>query len=463
MRVGRVRIESPSRGGFARMDLPVDQHTESPQSREPDADPLDAARAVAYVAQTVDLYVTLLDRVPDGPELRDGSTAFIRGLGAAVMQQRILATPEYRIRHTAHLTVEAIEASGLFDPAWYLHANQDVGGAGVAPIAHYAHFGRAEGRAPNAYLRPDWYRSTYNIPDEVDILAHYMIVGEPAGLAPTPDFDPAWYRDAYGIEPDISPLAHFLANRAAGKIAPCARLWSLHRTPADLALPDGHDVFSFYSERHPRLDPLPVPDLDLVRQAGVFDENYYVLHSGDVLDAGVDAVDHFCRYGWREGRDPNVYFKTTWYAQTNPEVGRLKLNPLVHYLVMGESQGRRPVVYFDPAWYRERYNVAPATACLAHYLEHRRTQTVSPHPLFDPAYYIAHCGTVVHPRRDPFSHFLFAGMRDDVPPSSAFDPAAWRQTTRGRRSRHFNQLLSPDRDNPLIDYLLSTYDCLVGQ
>lgn len=437
--------------------MPVDQQTELRQVRTQDVDPLDAAREAAFVAETVDLYVTLLDRVPAGPELRDASVNFNRGLDSAEMRARILATPEYRIRHPTPLTVEAIEASGLFDPAWYMYANQDVRGAGVAPIVHYAHFGRAEGRAPNAYLRSAWYRSTHDLPEEIDVLTHYMIVGEPTGLAPSPDFDTAWYREAYGITPEMSPLAHFLANRAAGDVAPCARLWSLLRTAPDAALPDGHDVFSFYSETHPPLGPLPIPDLDLIRHSGVFDENYYVLHSGDVLDAGVDAVDHFCRYGWREGRDPNVYFKTTWYAETNPEVGRRGVNPLVHYLVVGESQGRRPVVYFDPVWYREHYAVAPSTACLAHYLEHRRSQTVSPHPLFDPAYYIEHCGTVVHPRRDPFSHFLFAGMRDDVPPSAAFDPAAWRQTTRGRRSRHFNQLLSPDRDNPLIDYLLSTY------
>ncbi len=437
--------------------MPVDQQNELPQGRAPDIDPLDVVRQAALVALTVDLYVTLLDRVPNGTELRDMSANFNSGLRSAELRERILASSEYRIRHPTLLTVESIEASGLFDPAWYLSANQDVRGVGVAPIVHYALFGRAEGRAPNAYLRPAWYRATYDIPDEVDVLTHYMIVGEPAGLAPTPDFDPSWYREAYALGPDTSPLAHFLSNRAAGGVAPCARLWSLHRTVPDTALPDGRDVFSFYSETHPRLDPLPIPDLDLIRHSGVFDENYYVLHSGDVLDAGVDAVDHFCRYGWREGRDPNVYFKTTWYAQTNPEVGRLQVNPLVHYLVVGESQGRRPVVYFDPTWYRDRYGVAPTTACLAHYLEHRRSQTVSPHPLFDPAYYIEHCGTVVHPRRDPFSHFLFAGMRDDVPPSPAFDPGAWRQSTRGRRSHHFTQLLSPDRDNPLIDYLLSTY------
>jgi|GEM_PF-2135910 len=439
------------------MDLPVDRQTEVRSTPVSETDPLDAARDVAIVAQIVELYVTLLDRVPNGPELEDAAAAFSLGMGAGGMRARLQATPEYRIRHTSLLTVEAIEASGLFDAGWYLLANQDVRGAGIPPIIHYANFGRAEGRAPNAYLRPAWYRAMYGIPDEIDVLTHYMIAGEPTGLVPHPDFDPAWYRAAYELEPDESPLAHFLANRAAGVVAPCARLWSLLKTASDIVPPVGHDVFSFYSETHVQPDGLPMPDLDLVLRSGVFDENYYVLHSGDVLDAGVDPVDHFCRYGWREGRDPNVYFKTSWYADTNPEVVRLQINPLVHYLVVGESQGRRPIVYFDPVWYREQYGIDPTESCLAHYLRHRRSQTVSPHPLFDPRYYMERCGTILHPRRDPFSHFLIAGMRDDVPPSAQFDPVSWRKTHRGRRSRHFRQLQSPERDNPLIDYLLSTY------
>jgi hypothetical protein len=114
-------------------------------------------------------------------------------------------------------------------------------------------------------------------------------------------------------------------------------------------------------------------------------------------------------------------------------------------------------VFFDPAWYRDTYSIPAGASPLAHYLANRRSQKFSPNALFDPAWYMAHSKSAVNPRRDPFSHFLIAGMQCDVAPSTAFDPAAWRRRSRGRPTRAFKTLLSPERDNPLIDYLLAMY------
>ena len=35
---------------------------------------------------------------------------------------------------------------------------------------------------------------------------------------------------------------------------------------------------------------------------------------------GTDALAHFGAFGWREGRDPNAFFDTSWYLATNPDV-----------------------------------------------------------------------------------------------------------------------------------------------
>jgi hypothetical protein len=48
-------------------------------------------------------------------------------------------------------------------------------------------------------------------------------------------------------------------------------------------------------------------------------------------------------------------------------------------------------------------------------------------------------------------------MQKDVPPSAQFDAAAWRRRTRGRATRRFRHGQSPDRDNPLVNYLLAHY------
>ena len=72
-------------------------------------------------------------------------------------------------------------------------------------------------------------------------------------------------------------------------------------------------------------------------------------------------------------------------------------------------------------------------------------------------WYRAHAGRTLHHRRDLFAHYLVAGMRADLAPSPLFDPAEWRARSRGRRTRHFTRMLTPERDNPLIDYMLTQY------
>ena len=401
------------------------------------------------------LYHTLLDRSPGEAEFRDWTQAMLGGLGRNEVRRAFLASAEYQSRREADALTEFVRNSGLFDSAWYLRAYPDVAQAGLDPLQHYCTFGRTEGRGPNAWFNAPWYRATHGIVSDEDMLLHYAREGEAANLAPGPDFDPGWYRRAYALPADVPVLAHFLHHRGERRFAPCARLWSV------LGLPAGEDAsgdpFRHFVDSQAASDQPPTADTALLAASGLFDANFYALHSDDVFEAHVDPLEHFCRFGWQEGRDPNFYFKTTWYAATNPEVTRLGVNPLVHYLLAGEPAGRRPIVYFDPAWYRDHYGLGDGTSPLAHYLANRRGQQFAPNNLFDPAWYLAQPGVAVHARRDPFSHFLVAGIHQDVSPSATFDMAAWRRQTRGRPSRHFKRQQNPEMDNPLVNYLLSTY------
>ena len=186
-------------------------------------------------------------------------------------------------------------------------------------------------------------------------------------------------------------------------------------------------------------------------------QDYYLVSGSDVHEAALAPVEHFCRYGWREGRKPNIYFDTQWYLQTNPDVARLAINPLVHYAVAGETEGRRPVVYFDPWWYRETYGIPARQGALAHFLANRRSQKYSPIPQFDVTWYVAQHAEELGNNRDPFAHFLQVGMSKDFDPSPAFNCAEYRRRHLGRPSRQFRRLLNPDRDNPLVHYLRAKY------
>ena len=70
------------------------------------------------------------------------------------------------------------------------------------------------------------------------------------------------------------------------------------------------------------------------------DEDFYYATYPDVGDAGRQASRHFVEQGWREGRMPNAWFDTSWYAEQNADVTTSDLNPLEHYVRWGWREGR---------------------------------------------------------------------------------------------------------------------------
>jgi hypothetical protein len=133
--------------------------------------------------------------------------------------------------HDDRVEVEELEASGLFDGAWYLLQNEDVRGSDLTPLLHFSRFGWREGRRPNAYFDPAWYLERYPDVSAADInpLLHYLRHGENEGRRPSWHFDPAWYRAAYDLPADAVVLAHFLTQRTSGRFAPEPELWAVLR------------------------------------------------------------------------------------------------------------------------------------------------------------------------------------------------------------------------------------------
>ena len=70
----------------------------------------------------------------------------------------------------------------------------------------------------------------------------------------------------------------------------------------------------------------------LILRSGLFDRGYYLLANPDVRKADVDALWHYLRVGWKEGRNPSPLFDTAFYLNSNPDVMQLSINPLVHYV-----------------------------------------------------------------------------------------------------------------------------------
>jgi hypothetical protein len=67
-----------------------------------------------------------------------------------------------------------------------------------------------------------------------------------------------------------------------------------------------------------------------------------------VAAAGIDPLDHYHQFGWREGRDPSVGFDTTSYLAAYPDVVAAQVDPLAHFLQFGIHEGRSP--FADGIW-----------------------------------------------------------------------------------------------------------------
>jgi len=229
---------------------------------------------------------------------------------------------------SAAAEIAELAGSGLFDREWYGQVYPDVGAAALDPLEHWCRFGWQEGRNPTLYFDTKWYLSRNpDVADaELNPLLHYVRHGDREGRQPMPYFDPAWYRTAYGIPDEDVALRHFLGSRSTGRYLPTPELYAVPLLSAYRAVVEANDdpfaralADAAQEGREASLDP------SVIAGSGLLDPNYYLINGSDVHEAALDPVQHFCRFGWREGRKPNLYFDTNWYLHTNPRVARMRI------------------------------------------------------------------------------------------------------------------------------------------
>ena len=183
--------------------------------------------------------------------------------------------------------LSVLQRSGLFDGAWFLARNTDLAGKGQGALVHWHRYGWREGRWPNPYFDPRYYRA-HNPDCTGDPLLHYIQAGEQAGRRPILYFDPAWYRRQHAVAAGEGCLAHFLPRRHTGLVSPVAE----------------------------------------------FDGGHYLLENPDVAATGMDPMEHYLLRGFREDRTPCPDFKPgRWLGAT------LHPNPLLGLLMWREQAG----------------------------------------------------------------------------------------------------------------------------
>lgn len=177
-----------------------------------------------------------------------------------------------------------------FDPPFYLSQNPDVEHAGIDPLVHYTLYGWRDGRDPSPDFSTRFYLS--NNPDvaeaNVNPFWHYIVVGKAEGRVLT--------------APEPAPESGVVVND------------------------------------QPLTEKQFAQEVATIRSA--FDSEFYLRHNPDVVQAGIDPVEHFVVSGWKEGRDPNRWFSVSYYLEANPDIREMKINPLWNYIVAGKSEGR---------------------------------------------------------------------------------------------------------------------------
>ncbi len=115
----------------------------------------------------------------------------------------------------------------------------------------------------------------------------------------------------------------------------------------------------------------------------LFDAAWYLATYADVRSSGIDAWNHYRKFGVVEGRDPNPLFDTDWYLARNPDVRQRGMDPLLHYLRVGAPDGRDPSPSFDSAWYLDQNPDVRVVGLnpLLHYLRSGQHEGRAPRPL----------------------------------------------------------------------------------
>ena len=78
----------------------------------------------------------------------------------------------------------------------------------------------------------------------------------------------------------------------------------------------------------------------LVRNSKLFNQKWYEEQYPDIKESGADPVEHYVRYGWKEGRAAGPDFSSSAYLERYPDVAVSNINPLAHYLQSGRAEGR---------------------------------------------------------------------------------------------------------------------------
>lgn len=158
-----------------------------------------------------------------------------------------------------------------------------------------------------------------------------------------------------------------------------------------------------------------------------FDSNFYLTQNPDVKASGMDPLTHYNIYGYKEGRNPNVFFDTAYYLAQNPDVAIAGINPFTHFNEFGIKEQRNPDAFFNVSYYLAQNPDVAASGMdpLEHYLTYGATEGRNPGTFFSSSYYLQQNPDVAAAGINPLEHFLSYGVQELRNPNSSFSMRAF--------------------------------------
>ncbi|TNC48899.1 rhamnan synthesis F family protein [Mumia zhuanghuii] len=157
-------------------------------------------------------------------------------------------------------------------------------------------------------------------------------------------FDLEWYAAAVGesFADEREGLEHFLAHGSRSGVAPNATLAAMQSGSSPVRTGDMEAAVPAPD------DPQLLREVAFIEGSGLFDAEFYAARHPSVAAAVDDLLLHFCRFGWREAKQPSAAFDVWHYWSTHLDPAREVVNPLVHYALMGQKQGLTTRAAFLP-------------------------------------------------------------------------------------------------------------------
>ncbi len=210
--------------------------------------------------------------------------------------------------------------------------------------------------APSAPVNPLFDAAFYSLtnPDVFQAGAnafdHFTTFGWREGRDPNPFLDTSWYQGVYKDAAGTNPLDHYHTTGWKKGYDPGpnfdTRLYLIHNPDVAAGGVDPLEHYLRYGAKEGRAAYEAIGEA-----VNGFDAQYYLLHNPDVAAAGANALQHFNTFGWHEGRNPNAYFDTAGYLSHYSDVAASGVNPLQHYEQFGWREGRDPSTSFDTLKY----------------------------------------------------------------------------------------------------------------